>query len=441
MDVTGLVDVNEGGGINGTKACKIINKNLIGNNIPGFISLGNPWVYADTGKATQMSTWGDGGITGGIALTSRPDAISLEMNGNSQSCASVIAYIWKGEFVSQVRSAITNNGSIFKPNYVESATIPMSDVDRAILGRTEADQKGTLIASTDNFIDYAIGDEYKNLFFEFDYKTTDVPEKINVIISASNHWERSSINANNSINVDNVKLIYYSRLSALKVGGVDVEGFNPDVFSYTMSGSTLPTEADIEASLMGKGAKSTVTIDPQAATVTINVVNDGNDVDDVAAHSYVLQYDQAPTQVGEQQYPGYLNITVAGTPCPEQAATITITEYSDGTCTFLLPDLNVQLGDDILPVGDIKLENVHATTENGETTYTGYGKLTVLGAIEADVNISGTVKADGTASFDINVDASGMPVIVTFTTESQAVAEPVVTDYPGYLNINAFGSP
>lgn len=220
MDVTGLVDENTTGGVNGTKACKIINKNLLGNNIPGFISLGNPWVYADTGKAAQMGTWGDGGVTGGMALTTRPDALSLEMNGNSQSCASVIAYMWKGEFISQVRSAIKNNGSMVSPNYVESATLPMSNVDRAIMGRVEADQKGTLIASTDNFIDYAIGDEYKNLFFEFNYNSTEAPEMLNVIISASNHWVRSSINKDNIINVDNVKLIYYSRLSALKVGGV-----------------------------------------------------------------------------------------------------------------------------------------------------------------------------------------------------------------------------
>lgn len=235
------------------------------------------------------------------------------------------------------------------PNYVESATLPMSNVDRAIMGRVEADQKGTLIASTDNFIDYAIGDEYKNLFFEFNYNSTEAPEMLNVIISASNHWVRSSINKDNIINVDNVKLIYYSRLSALKVGGVAVANFDANVFNYKMEGSTLPAAADIEATLMGKGAKSTVAIDPEAATVTVNVTNDGNDVDDLASHSYVLQYDKAPTKVGEQQYPGYLNITVAGTPCPEQAATITITEYSDGSYSFLLPDLNVQLGEDCAP--------------------------------------------------------------------------------------------
>ncbi|MBR5552154.1 MAG: calycin-like domain-containing protein [Muribaculaceae bacterium] len=142
------------------------------------------------------------------------------------------------------------------------------------------------------------------------------------------------------------------------------------------------------------------------------------------------------------EYPGYLNVTILDTETGEsmpvaenESNTITITEYADGTCDFLLP--NFALSAMELELGDILVEGATVTKdENGVATYNGFVKDMPLlgGELIADVTLNGTIKANGVVDMKIDVLWMGTPIACTFTTNE--VVPSVVTEYPGYLNVN-----
>ena len=140
-------------------------------------------------------------------------------------------------------------------------------------------------------------------------------------------------------------------------------------------------------------------------------------------------------------YPGYLNVTILDTETGEsmpvaenETNTITITEYADGTCDFLLP--NFALSAMELELGDILVEGATVTKdEAGVATYSGFVKDMPLldGALIADVTLGGTISANGVVNMLIDVLWDGVPIKCTFTTKE--VKAGVATDYPGYLNV------
>lgn len=117
----------------------------------------------------------------------------------------------------------------------------------------------------------------------------------------------------------------------------------------------------------------------------------------------------------KQQYDGKLVIDMSGTSLTGPDGidkSVIITKTSDTTCSFLLP--NLSLG--VMELGDIKVDEVNMTTEDGKTTYTGEvkGMSLVDGAIIADVNISGTSDAEGKISMTIDVLWEGINIKCTF---------------------------
>ncbi|MBR5331683.1 MAG: calycin-like domain-containing protein [Muribaculaceae bacterium] len=140
-------------------------------------------------------------------------------------------------------------------------------------------------------------------------------------------------------------------------------------------------------------------------------------------------------------YPGYLNVTILDTETGEsmpvaenESNTITITEYTDGTCDFLLP--NFALSAMELELGNILVEGATVTkNEEGIATYNGFVKDMPLlgGELIADVTLDGTITADGVVNMKIDVLWEGIPIACTFTTNEVVAGE--VTEYPGYLNV------
>lgn len=121
-------------------------------------------------------------------------------------------------------------------------------------------------------------------------------------------------------------------------------------------------------------------------------------------------------------YPGYLNVTMnmgqGDMPvATDQAATIKITPKADGKCDFLLPNLAL---DGLGTIGDIALNDVTMTTNDGVTTYSGTQKGMQLlgGAIVADVTLNGTIDANGNVNMKIDViwtNGGNAPINVSFT--------------------------
>lgn len=121
-------------------------------------------------------------------------------------------------------------------------------------------------------------------------------------------------------------------------------------------------------------------------------------------------------------YVGKLVVSLAGSEITSEGgddATVTITPNTDGSCTFLLP--NLSLGD-LGTLGDIKLDRVETSTADGKTTYTASVKDFTLmdGAIVADVDLTGSTTETGDADMTINVTWQGMPIVCSFKGKNEA---------------------
>lgn len=402
----------------------------VNQTVPGYLTLATPWVFVGgTGmlNANSYAKYGDGGSYGGVEFSNRPDAIKLRYQKTTTTETShVVAYLWAGEFKSNVPSSVTDDG-------VYTYGKVLTDVDRVVLGRQtdNVTATGKLIAKMDKGLS-ELTEDWVDLEIPFEYVDMEsVPEKMNVIISSADYWTRANLQANSTLLVDDVDFVYYSTLTALKVNGETVE-LEEGKYEYPMTGSELPTAEQVVAKAKGQFAEAAVTVDAENAQVRIVVTNQGGkDVDGETSHTYVLQYEKA--EIEGTPYAGYLNIEMAGEPLAyNQAANIEIAETGEGVCTFMLPDFQF-MGQSL---GDIVVENVSIIEgEDGVKTYSGStpedGNLVLVpGAITASVSLTGKIDASGNCDFTIDVlwIESNLPISVTFTTEM------VGTDYEGYLN-------
>lgn len=380
----------------------------LGDEAPGYITFGTPWVYA----VANLSAC-DGGTYGGMSFSNRPDAIQgyFRTTDTNDEKSHIIVYLWNGTFKSKVGE---------KNNPIEER----DNVDRAVLGKTNAGEitgDGQLVASCD--LEFKATSEWEKKTVELEYEeNAGEPTMMNVIISAGNYWDRDSLSVGTALEADDVDFVYYSTLKALEVKGEAV--LEDGKYVYAMSGTELPTEDQVVATTKSQFAKAAVTVDAENAQVRIVVTNqDGKDVDGETSHTYVLQYEKA---VEAASYEGYLNIALMGSQLAyNQSAAIEIADKEEGLCTFSLPDFN--LGG--TPFGDIVVDDVTVVEADGVKTYSGsVDGLTLAGGIVADVELSGTIDADNVCDFNINVTWNSLPISVTFTTEM------VGTDYKGYLN-------
>lgn len=393
----------------------------IGAAAPAYITLGDAWNYGDYQDLNSENDASDGGSYGGVEFTFRPDAISLWVKRthatsadagtvNANEKATVLVYSWKGETTSKVGIGLdmTNEGGTI---------IDMPNRDKDVLGMiTDGVTKSDdfeLISKSENYIEGDI-EKWKQLTYPIEYLSDNAPEMINVVIASSDYFNRPNLGVNNTLDVDDVTLVYYSTLSALTIGGNEIALSN-DTYNYEGTGS-LPTSTDeVVATTKSQFATADVEIDNAASTVTITVTNQGGaDIDGKTSHTYVITY---PATAEATQYTGYLNIEMMGNQlATNQEATVEITDNGNGTCTFSLP--NFSLGGSA-SMGDIVVENVTMTEADGTTTYTGSVKGLSLaeGQIIADVELNGTIDANGTVDFVINVTWNGIPIYVTFTSD------------------------
>lgn len=379
----------------------------LGSVAPGFISIGKPWVFASANMITAANVAkGDGGTYGGAEFAKKPDALTLKYKRTAvdNEVSRIIACLWKGTFVSKdIPNKITKAGKVTKGGV-------LNDVDRAIIGRTSASESGELVAKIDAELKEDVS-KWTTIVIPFEYSTKLVtPEKMNVIISAGDYWNRGNLKENTTLLVDDVDFVYYSTLTSLKVGGETI-ALQDGVYNYNFK-TDMPSvsKKDIVAVCKSQFADADVTIDNVNKQIKIVVTNQGGkDTDGATSHTYTLQY---PT------YQGYLNVKMGyGYIAGNDAHGIIITDNNDGTCDFLLPDLTV-----LMPLGDIEIKNMNVTTDaSGLKTYSGAenNKELMDGAIIANVRVNGTIDAKGTVNMDVDVDwlyeGNVVPIKVKFT--------------------------
>lgn len=379
------------------------NKFGINQTIPGYLTLGTPWVFVGgtgIGNANSYAPYGDGGSYGGLSFNYKPDAIKVKYKKtNSGETSHIIAYLWSGEFVSKVPTSYDKKGN--KYTYGRE----LSNVDRVVLGRQtdNVTKKGTLIAS----VDYSIAAEttdWKDEVIELKYqdgvdKTTKV-ENVNIVFSSSDYWTRANLKGKTSLTIDNTSFVYYSTLTSLKAGSKAI-ALKDGVYNYTVAGK-MPTEKEVVATCKSQFADAAVAVDAANYKVTVTVTNQGGkDVDGATQHVYTLQY-TAPVV---KQYAGILNVEMGGEDVIANATQeVTISYYNDNTCDFSLPHF-MFMGTDI---GNIEIPNVKVSEDAAGTKTFTDGEVEAMklaeGGIVAHVVLNGgTITSAGVINMPITV--------------------------------------
>ena len=398
----------------------------IGSNAPAFINFGTPWVYAVSKIANC-----DGGVYGGMAFSSRPDAIKGRYKRTTgtegEENAHIIAYLWKGTFTS---------------NIAATGTVSKDDVDRVVMGKETGTASGTLIASCDYSFSSTANNDWEEIIVPLNYvqgQEETLPEKMNVIISSADYWTRSNIKAGNVLEVDDVDFVYYHALSDLQVDGVTVEGFNESQTNYTLD---VPYEADkVTYTVKGRSAQAQETYNEESDVLTIVVTNEGETT------TYTVQFDNSTATV--TPYSNDLSVTINGECTPPQPTEIQLIDEKDGSTSLALNNFMLVSGEDAMPVGNIYLTNVQRSGEN-PMRLTTTQKIAImpgdlpgidfwLGPMLGDVPVELNAEvADGkmTATIDIDMqEALGQIIHVVFAPTLNVSTETNLNTEAGLYNL------
>lgn len=392
----------------------------VGSNAPGFMSFATPWVYAKKDISAC-----DGGVFGGREFAYRPDAVvgKFKRTDSNDENSHIIAYLWNGTFKSNIKSDSKNDAK--------------DDVDRAVLASagiegvpaTTTTQDGTLIAYCDYKFKSTTNSAWQTIEVPLRYVNTEVaPGKINLILSAADYWTRTNLKKETSLCVDDVKLLYYSRLESLSVGGYEVPVkdvvFNQDGVCNCVAYVANPTNPDPEYTFLGGAPTKTVTWSNDkenniySIIVTNNTAGDNaTDIDGLRSHTYKVKYMSQTTGYAAAFYNGIPSSD--STPIP-----VDYMKEADGTyaLSFGDPDGEFEIdGGFILDRTLIKgvtmtvdSDGCYVFTKDGATQGSDY---TVSLVNDGATKCIYDPKGDGKWIFNFDVNYSGNVTRVTVTSD------------------------
>ena len=210
---------------------------------PGYFSLGKPWSWIsgiNTGSATA-------GTSGGINFKYRPDTMSVwikRTGGNvDKEDFYLLYYAWSG--TSKGSKYKAKSGGCSSPG---TQTNEESDIRLALdANECGTDQKANQIAEGMWREKKEYG-QWTNIRVPIYYFNNDVPTMMNIIFSSSNYPNyraNDGLYEGNSLYVDDVELIYSSKVQKLYVGGKEWLGFDPNsseeqYYSMGRDASSIP---------------------------------------------------------------------------------------------------------------------------------------------------------------------------------------------------------
>lgn len=278
-------------------AVSLKNTDYAGQKIPAYMTLGTSWATAVGADGHDA----DGGSFGGKDFTSRPDAISFDyMRDDSKGPenATIIAYLWKGKYT---QHKVPGNTALLSWGL---KTCDMIDRDRNILGMptdrggdVETANNATCIASFTHNITKSTKNKWENLTIPFEYKTSDTPEKINIIFAATDYFNRSKIVSGNTLSVDNVKYVYYHSLSDIKLNGTTIDGFNENRTEYTVKGNISDYKSSLDCTLKSKNSTKDVNWNDAENLVTITVKGSNYAEDNESITVYTIKFEGTGTGI------------------------------------------------------------------------------------------------------------------------------------------------
>ena len=277
--------------------------------VPGYMTLGTSFASASVLELDKA----DGGTFGGVAFTGKPDAIQFDYSRshtqagdtlyaaeviNSEEPATVVAYLWKGQYKQEAVPGETNYG---KPS-----TVTMYGRERNILdiktttgGAATTSDDAACIAKVVKSITGNVEGKLETMVVPLDYGKyagTDVqPDSLNIIFAASDYFgQRSKVGAGNALVVDNVKLLYYH---AIKDASYNGQGF---VFGDD-NAADFSTEAYVPANLqfikVGQGATVEQSYNDETGVLTITVKGQDVRFNPESVTVYTIQFDAVKTAI------------------------------------------------------------------------------------------------------------------------------------------------
>ena len=273
---------------NDNSAVKMVNTFVgamgVGSVAPGFINFGTPWVYA-----TKTVKECDGGVYGGINFTNKPDAITgrYKRTDATGEKSHIIVYLWNGTFTSKVGKK-------------GSPSTNRDNVDKAIMGMTDASAKGTLVASCDYEFTATTNNDWQTITVPLNYASTSAPTMMNTIISSGDYWYRENMKENTTLIADDIRFVYYSTLKSLSYNGtalsIPASNGTLDMSSVTYDASKLAY------TLNGQTATATTSYNEESGLLTIVVSNVDTDIDGQSSHTYYIQFAEPVHEHGNFKY-------------------------------------------------------------------------------------------------------------------------------------------
>ena len=211
---------------------------------PGYFSLGHPWTYLPSISEIKKAT---AGTYGGINWKYRPDTMSVWIkrigDNTDKEDFHLLYYAWSGTAKSsQYKGKNGNCTSISQTNEESDIRLALNANDCG------TDQKANQIAEG-WWRERKTYGEWTNIRVPIYYFNNDVPTMMNIIFSASNYpnfRDNSGLYPGNSLYVDDVELIYSSKIQKLYLDGKEWKGFDPNsseeqTYSLGRSATAIPT--------------------------------------------------------------------------------------------------------------------------------------------------------------------------------------------------------
>lgn len=267
-----------------------------GNLTTGIINAGNM-------KATDPSNFNYTPTAGGERIGS--DNFRKQFNGRPDSMVVVLQFIpcnkrTDTEYIAQVKAWI-HNGETTN----ETDTITFRDPGEENIGLKAVACATLNPGPTDAY------DDFKRFSVPFDYSVgNEGNESKFLLISAATNktpgegGDKTIVGPKrDELRIASIHFIYNTSLSAIKINGTELEGFDAGKTEYEMTGEA-PAVSDIEIDLQGKGATYSVTkeeestFDTSSKTV-IKITVKGNDHSDTNPNEtvYRLVYPQSTTGI------------------------------------------------------------------------------------------------------------------------------------------------
>ncbi len=221
---------------------------------PGYVTLGQPWQYLK-GLNVKGAT---AGTEGGIAWKYRPDTMSVWIKRTGDNTRKedfhLLYYSWIG----------TAKGSKYKNKAGKYTVTERVNEESDIRSATDGnefgtDQKATQVAEG-WYRARAKYEKWTQIKVPIYYMNDGKPTMCNVIFSAGNYpafRANDGLFAGNGLYIDDVRLIYSSKIDKLKVNGKEWKEFNPDSEAVQTCALNGAKEVKLEA-LRGIGSLTNI---------------------------------------------------------------------------------------------------------------------------------------------------------------------------------------